>query len=93
MGSIDINKISVGDKVRIVDKWAPNLTPGESDAYLNDWLGKVMTVSYVGVDHRDFTMEETGGGTWWFPEDIAEIIPAPTEEIDFNFSGLDNFIF
>lgn len=93
MGSININEINVGDKVRIVNEWDPGFVPGEFDAYLNDWLGKVMTVSYVGINHRGFMMEETGADAWWFPEDIAEIIPAPIEEIDFNFSGLDNFIF
>lgn len=92
---VAINEIKVGDLVRIVDKWAPNLTPPANDP-INSWLGKTMTVAQTtsGGIH----MIETGDSVYWFPDDIAEIIrvdSSDAEDLAFEFSpeDFDSFLF
>ena len=60
-------KYKVGDKVRIVNKWGKGCCQNSSGK-MDKWLGKIMTVRYVGkgwyqmVEDRK---EDIGGGWFW----------------------------
>ena len=60
-------KYKVGDKVRIVSKWGKGCCPNPNGK-MDKWLGKVMTVRYVGITIyrmvEDTEDNEWGGWVW-----------------------------
>lgn len=68
-------KYKVGDRVRIVSKWADPEGPQNRDGKMNCWLGKIMTVAYVnGYNCR---MMEDNGLWCWNDSLIAGLAEAP----------------
>lgn len=59
-------KYKVGDKVRIVSKWSKGCCQN-SRGKMDKWLGKVMTVRYVGdLAYRMVEDSTENGGYGWF---------------------------
>ena len=68
-------KYKVGDRVRIVSKWADPEWKQNWDGAMDCWLGKTMTVAYVnGYNYR---MMEDNGSWWWNDSLIAGLAEAP----------------
>ena len=70
-------KYSIGDKVRIVNKWGTGCRQNE-DGEMDKWLGKVMTIREVDEEEEYYKMEEdieefTDGWCWYEPS-IAELV-------------------
>lgn len=66
-------KYKVGDKVRIVSKWGKGCYQNK-EGRMDKWLGKVMTVRYVGKSWYEMvedTEENIGGGWCWMECSIA----------------------
>lgn len=76
-------KYKVGDKVRIVKKWADGSSPN-SQGRMDKWLGKVMTIKSVhgNSGRREFYYDMfedegeyfAGNGWMWFEDMIAGIV-------------------
>ena len=62
-------KYKIGDKVRIVDKWRDSRCH-DGSGRMDKWLGKIMTVRYVGVSSYRMVedIEENKCGGWYWAE-------------------------
>lgn len=52
-----------GDKVKIIDKWVPGCFENSS-GYMDEWLGKVMTIEDTFYN-GDYKMKEDNGKWYW----------------------------
>ena len=72
---VDINKLRVGDKIKIVDKW--NAYSGENpDGYMDKYLEQILTVKEVrnGFVRCVEDQEEFVNGWCWYPSAIEAIV-------------------
>lgn len=84
-------KYSIGDKVRIVNKWGDGCYENY-EGKMDKWLGKVMTIREVDEEGEWYKMEEDGeeftDGWHWYEPSIAELVekkePKEPKELEKN---------
>lgn len=81
-------KYSVGDKVRIVNKWVAGCYENR-EGKMDKWLGKVMTIREVDEEEECYRMEEDveelyGNGWHWHEPAIAELVEKKQKELEKN---------
>lgn len=57
-------KYNVGDRVRIIDDWSKGDDSQNHAGKMDKWLGKVMTINEVNVEHNCYYMKEDSGEAW-----------------------------
>lgn len=91
---VDIKTLHVGDRIKIVDEWGPGCREN-ARGEMDEWLGKVLTVSAVHAGW-DFvraleSKDGCGGRGWnWFPAAIDYVV---TDEPEWDYDGEPDALF